>query len=179
MKILSSKESSVFNINYSSAGSPLTKAHRTDAGFDIRASLSSEVTLSPGEYKLIDTGVRMALPEGLEVQVRPRSGLATKHGITVLNSPGTVDAGYRGEVKVILINHGKSDYIVKNGDAVAQLVFSKVLDTELILVKEVEIDTERQDKGFVSSDSKEGNVETPYSSDPPKSEKKGKRPTNG
>jgi dUTP pyrophosphatase len=101
---------------------------------------------------VIDTGIRLNLPSGTEGQVRPRSGLAAKYGITVLNSPGTIDSGYRGEVKVILINHGSSPYVVKVGDRIAQLVFARVLDTALIQVEEIsDKDTPRSSKGFGSS----------------------------
>lgn len=95
------------------------------AGMDLRAHLEEAVTLQPGERRLIPTGLHIALPQGLEAQVRPRSGLAYKHGITVLNSPGTIDADYRGDVGVILINHGKEDFVVAPGDRIAQLVVAR------------------------------------------------------
>lgn len=95
------------------------------AGLDLRANLDAPVTLAPGEYRLIPTGLYMELPEGTEAQVRPRSGLAFKHGITVLNSPGTIDADYRGEIGVLLINHGKQPFTVNDGERVAQLVISQ------------------------------------------------------
>jgi len=95
------------------------------AGMDLRASLNERVMLKPLERCLISTGLYIELPVGFEAQVRPRSGLANKHGISVLNAPGTIDADYRGEVKVILINLSKEDYIVNNGDRIAQMVISK------------------------------------------------------
>ena len=95
------------------------------AGLDLRANLDTPITLAPGAYKLIPTGLYIELPEGTEAQVRPRSGLAFKHGVTVLNSPGTIDADYRGEVGVLLINHGKEPFEVKDGERVAQLVVSR------------------------------------------------------
>ncbi|MBZ0206283.1 MAG: dUTP diphosphatase [Flavobacteriales bacterium] len=95
------------------------------AGLDLRAHLDTPITLAPGAYKLIPTGLHIELPEGTEAQVRPRSGLAFKHGVTVLNSPGTIDADYRGEVGVLLINHGKEPFEVKDGERVAQLVVSR------------------------------------------------------
>lgn len=95
------------------------------AGLDLRASLREEVTLDPGAFQLIKTGLFMEIPVGYEAQVRPRSGLALKKGITVLNSPGTIDADYRGEVGVILINHSKEPFTIKNGDRIAQLVVAK------------------------------------------------------
>ena len=95
------------------------------AGLDLRANLDSPIALASGEYRLIPTGLYIELPEGTEAQVRPRSGLAFKHGVTVLNSPGTIDADYRGEVGVLLINHGKEPFEVKDGERVAQLVVSR------------------------------------------------------
>ena len=95
------------------------------AGLDLRAHLEAPVTLQPGERRLIPTGLHIALPQGLEAQVRPRSGLAYKHGVTVLNSPGTIDADYRGDVGVILINHGQEAFTVAPGDRIAQLVVAR------------------------------------------------------
>ncbi|MBS1937358.1 MAG: dUTP diphosphatase [Bacteroidetes bacterium] len=103
--------------------------HATEhsAGVDLRACLEAPVTLQPGEYRLIPTGLYIELPEGTEAQVRPRSGLALKHGITVLNSPGTVDADYRGELRVLLINHGKEPFVVNDGERIAQMVISRYI----------------------------------------------------
>jgi dUTP pyrophosphatase len=95
------------------------------AGMDLRACLEAPVVLAPGARALIPTGIRFALPEGHEGQVRPRSGLALKHGITVLNSPGTIDADYRGEVSVVLINHGQEAFTIAHGDRIAQLVVQR------------------------------------------------------
>ncbi len=95
------------------------------AGLDIRAHLSQAVVIEPGAFQLIPTGLFVALPEGTELQVRPRSGLAFKHGITVLNSPGTIDADYRGEIGVLLINHGSKAFTVENGERVAQLILAR------------------------------------------------------
>ncbi len=105
---------------------------KASAGMDLRAALNEPVTLEPGERALIPTGLQMALPDGYEAQIRPRSGLAIRNGITMLNSPGTIDADYRGEVKVIAINHGNEKFVVEHGDRIAQMVISKVyqLDTE-------------------------------------------------
>ncbi len=94
------------------------------AGMDLLAAVSDEVTLAPGEYRLIPTGLAIALPEGYEAQVRPRSGLALKSGITVLNAPGTIDADYRGEVGVILINHSKQAFTITRGMRIAQMVIA-------------------------------------------------------
>lgn len=96
------------------------------AGMDLRAAVSEEIVLAPGERALIPTGLAIALPEGFEAQVRPRSGLALKHGITVLNSPGTIDADYRGEVGVILINHGQQAFPIQRGERIAQMVVAPV-----------------------------------------------------
>jgi dUTP pyrophosphatase len=95
------------------------------AGMDLHANLSETIMLHPGERKLIPTGLFMELPEGYEAQVRPRSGLALKHGITVLNSPGTIDADYRGEIQVLLINHSQVDFIINHGERIAQMVIAK------------------------------------------------------
>ena len=104
--------------------------HEGDSGFDFRANLNEEesITIKPGSRKLIPTGLYFEVPRGYELQVRPRSGLALKNGITVLNTPGTVDSNYRGEVKIILINLGEKDFVISNGDRVAQGVISPVLD---------------------------------------------------
>ena len=103
------------------------------AGLDLAASLESgtELTIAPGARALVGTGLAIALPPGHEAQVRPRSGLAWKHGVTVLNSPGTVDEDYRGEVKVLLINHGEQPFVVKNGERIAQLVIARVERVQL------------------------------------------------
>ncbi len=104
-------------------------AHETDfsAGADLRAAVPANepVELAPGEWMLIPTGIQIALPKGHEAQVRPRSGLAYRHGITVLNSPGTIDADYRGEVKVLLINHGPEPFLIERGERIAQLVVAQ------------------------------------------------------
>ncbi len=96
------------------------------AGMDIEAGVEESLVIVPGEIQLIPTGLAIALPEGYEMQVRPRSGLAVKHGITIVNSPGTIDSDYRGEVKIALINLGKKSFTVRRGDRVAQLVLAKV-----------------------------------------------------
>jgi dUTP pyrophosphatase len=96
------------------------------AGLDLAALVDDEVVIRPGERALIGTGLAIALPHGHEAQVRPRSGLAWKHGVTVLNSPGTVDEDYRGEIKVLLVNHGQEPFVVRSGERVAQLVIARV-----------------------------------------------------
>ena len=122
------------------------------AGMDLRAAVSddSSVTLKPGERALIPTGLTIALPAGYEAQVRPRSGLAAKHGITCLNSPGTIDADYRGEVKVILINLGQAPFVIKRGERIAQMVIAPVTRAELKVVTQLD-ETGRGAGGFGST----------------------------
>lgn len=118
------------------------------AGMDLRAWLpDGPVTLLPGEHKLIKTGLSIELPQGHEAQVRPRSGLALKHGVTVLNSPGTIDADYRGEIGVILINHSKTPFVVENGERVAQLVVQAYARVSWLEVNALS-ETERGAGGF-------------------------------
>ena len=120
------------------------------AGLDLRSNSGYEVTLLPNERVLIKTGLFLEIPKGYEAQVRPRSGLALKNGVTVLNSPGTIDADYRGEVGVILINHGSELFTVKHGDRIAQLVFAKH-ERATWVVKENLSETERGEGGFGST----------------------------
>ena len=117
------------------------------AGMDIRANIDAPVVLRPMERKLIPTGLKIAIPAGYECQVRPRSGLALKHGITVLNAPGTIDADYRGELGVLLVNLSGEDFVVNDGERIAQLVFAK---HEQCVFAEVEAlgETERGDGGY-------------------------------
>ncbi len=111
---------------------------------------NEDVKISPFNWKLVSTGIFLEIPEGYEVQVRSRSGLAAKHGIMVLNSPGTIDSGYRGEVKVILKNHDHHSYYVKKGDRIAQLVMAPVVTAEIEEVSEL-TNTERNEGGFGST----------------------------
>ena len=122
------------------------------AGMDLRAHLEKDVVLKPLERSIIPTGLFMALPLGYEAQVRPRSGLAAKYGLTVLNSPGTIDADYRGEVGVILVNISNTDFTVKNGERIAQLVISKHTRVEWVSVQNLS-DTSRGSSGFGSTGS--------------------------
>ena len=117
------------------------------AGLDLRANLESPLILAPLERTLVPTGLFIALPEGYEAQVRPRSGLALKHGITVLNSPGTVDADYRGELRVILVNLSNEPFVINNGERIAQMVVTR---HEQVTWEPVEVldETERGDGGF-------------------------------
>ena len=101
------------------------------AGMDLPAAVTEDVVLPPGERTLVSTGLSVALPAGYEAQIRPRSGLAVKHGITLLNSPGTVDADYRGVIRVVLVNHGKTPFTIRRGDRIAQMVVAPVTRAEL------------------------------------------------
>ena len=114
---------------------------------DLRANLDEDIVLHPLERVLVPTGLYIALPEGYEAQVRPRSGLALKHGITVLNTPGTVDADYRGELRVILINLSNDDFVVEDGERIAQMVIARCEQAELVEVEELD-DTVRGKGGF-------------------------------
>lgn len=120
------------------------------AGMDLRANIEGEETLAPLERKLIGTGLHIALPQGTEAQVRPRSGLAYKHGITVLNSPGTIDADYRGEIKVLLVNLSNQGFTINDGERIAQLVIAKHETVQLQQVDVLE-ETERAAGGFGST----------------------------
>lgn len=124
--------------NYSSADA---------SGADVRAFLKEEILIPSGESRLIPTGLRLAIPSGFEIQIRPRSGLALKNQITVLNTPGTIDADYRGEIGVILINHGKGDFIVQPGMRIAQFVLAPVFQASFILTEELAV-TLRGEGGF-------------------------------
>ena len=117
------------------------------AGMDLRANLDAPVVLRPFERRLIPTGLYIALPAGFDAQVRPRSGLALKHGITVLNTPGTIDADYRGEIKVCLINLSQADFIVSDGERIAQMVIARHEQGEFAVVEELE-ETERGEGGY-------------------------------
>lgn len=123
-------------------------AHPGDAGLDLFAVEEAEIL--PGETQLINTGIAIALPVGTEAQIRPRSGLALKHSITVLNSPGTIDAGYRGEVGVILINHGKNTFQVTVGMKIAQMVIAAIIQAKVTVVERLD-NTSRADRGYGSS----------------------------
>lgn len=120
------------------------------AGADIRACITAPVVIKPGERALIPTGLLFEIPEGYEIQVRPRSGLALKHGITCLNSPGTIDSDYRGEIGVILINTGKEDFTVENNDRIAQIVLSPVIRADFVTTG-ILSETERGSGGFGST----------------------------
>ncbi len=120
------------------------------AGLDLRAALAEPLVLEPGKRALVPTGLQMALPRGYEAQIRPRSGLAYRHGITMLNTPGTIDADYRGEVKVLAVNLGEEPFEIRHGDRIAQMVIAPVTRADVQLVSELP-DSQRGDGGFGST----------------------------
>ena len=120
------------------------------AGMDLSADIESEVILKPLERSLIPTGIAISLPKDLEAQIRPRSGLAIKHGITLLNTPGTIDSDYRGEIKVILVNLSNDNYTIKPQERIAQMVFSQFVSGEFDIVENLD-ETDRGDSGFGST----------------------------
>ena len=120
------------------------------AGLDIRAALDAPVTLEPGARALVPSGLRIAIPDGHEGQVRARSGLAWRHGLAVLNAPGTIDADYRGELKVILVNLGETPITLSRGERIAQLVIAPVVQAHVVPVEDLD-ETERGDSGFGST----------------------------
>lgn len=117
------------------------------SGMDVCAALVADLQLLPGKRCLVPTGLSLAIPDGFEIQVRPRSGLAVKHGITILNAPGTIDCDYRGEVKIALVNLGSENYVIRHGDRIAQLVIAPVVQAKICLVSELDR-TERGSGGF-------------------------------
>ena len=139
----------MIKINVVNRGHQQLPAYATpqSAGMDLRANIEEPIIIKPLERKLIGTGLYIALPEGYEAQIRPRSGLALKHGLTVLNSPGTVDADYRGEVMVLLVNLSDKDFVVNDGERIAQMVIAKHEQGDFIEV-EVLDETERGEGGY-------------------------------
>ncbi len=133
----------------------ITPKYKTDgsSGVDLSAFLDKEVVIKPNSSELIPTGLQVAIPEELEIQIRPRSGLAAKESIGVLNSPGTIDSDYRGELKIILFNHGNKDFIINNGDRIAQMVLVPILKMEFEEVDSLP-DTIRGQGGFGSTGKK-------------------------
>lgn len=127
-----------------------TYATEQSAGMDLSAALEEAIELAPGDRALVPTGLSIALPAGYEAQVRPRSGLAVKHGVTVLNTPGTIDADYRGEIKVILINHGQEPFTIERGMRIAQMVIARHANVKWRVVKNLE-ESERGEGGFGST----------------------------
>ena len=133
----------------------ITPKYKTygSSGVDLSAFLDKEVVIKPNSSELIPTGLQVAIPEELEIQIRPRSGLAAKESIGVLNSPGTIDSDYRGELKIILFNHGKEDFIINNGDRIAQMVLVPIIKMEFEEVDSLP-DTVRGQGGFGSTGKK-------------------------
>jgi dUTP pyrophosphatase len=132
-------------------GLPLPRAHSEHAaGMDVCAAVGEALTLAPGDWAAVPTGLCFELPTGHEMQVRPRSGLALRHGVTVLNAPGTIDADYRGQLQVLLINHGREPYEIRRGERIAQLVISSVTQAELVEVDDLG-DSARGEAGFGST----------------------------
>jgi dUTP pyrophosphatase len=134
-------------------GLPLPSYHSAHAsGLDLTAGVgeTAPLVLPPGARAMVPTGIALELPAGFEAQLRPRSGLALKHGVTLLNSPGTIDADYRGEVMVLLVNHGAEPFTIRRGDRIAQLVVASVEHVEIVLVEELKA-TERGQRGFGST----------------------------
>lgn len=125
-------------------------ATKQSAGMDLYASIQEELIIKPGKTAMVPTGIAIALPSGTEAQIRPRSGLAAKHSVTVLNSPGTIDADYRGEIKVILINHSNEDFVITRGMRIAQMVIAKYEHVTLEEVKSLD-ETGRGSGGFGST----------------------------
>ena len=126
------------------------------SGFDLRANLEDDMILEVGDYTMVPTGLFFEIPEGFEIQIRPRSGLAAKKGVTVLNSPGTIDWDYRGEIKIILINHGREAFIIKHGERIAQGVMAAVTAKNVVTlqrVSEITTETDRGSGGFGSTGS--------------------------
>ena len=144
-----SSNTSMVKIQVVNRGHQQLPAYATpqSAGMDLRANLNEPVTLHPMERRLIPTGLHIALPEGYEAQVRPRSGLALKHGLTVLNTPGTIDADYRGEIGVVLINLSQQDFVINDGERIAQMVIARCEQGELISVDVLD-ETERGEGGY-------------------------------
>jgi len=151
----SAKEEVKVKVNYqnNSNNPDLSHKYMDDSGMDMRANISSPIKLSPLKRTLVPTGIHFELPESFEIQIRPRSGLAAKNGVTVLNTPGTVDRGYNGEIKIILINLGDEDFIINHGDRIAQAVISPVITGRWSKLKKVDslVTTERSSGGFGST----------------------------
>ncbi|MCK5283598.1 MAG: dUTP diphosphatase [Nanoarchaeota archaeon] len=126
----------------------LSYAHEGDAGMDLYSAI--DYVLKPGERKLVPAGIKIAVPKGYEAQVRPKSGLALKYGISVVNTPGTIDAGYRGEVGVILINLGQEDFVINKNSKIAQLIINRIEEAKIVEVESLD-ETSRGEGGFGST----------------------------
>ena len=144
------------NFNFSNKSKNPDPAYETNgsSGFDLRADLKEPMILHVGERLIVPTGLFFEIPNNFEIQIRPRSGLAAKNGVTVLNSPGTIDADYRGEIKVILINKGNEDFVINNGDRIAQAIIASVIGKNILTLNKIDditSDTERGNGGFGST----------------------------
>lgn len=127
---------------------PIPKyATKGSSGMDLCADVDGEVTLVPGEIKLISSGIYLSIPEGYEAEIRPRSGLALKHGVSLVNTPGTIDSDYRGLLSLIMINHGKAQFVIRRGDRVAQMIIKEVVRAEIDVTEELD-ETARAHGGF-------------------------------
>jgi dUTP pyrophosphatase len=135
--------------NFSSGNLPAYQTTEA-AGCDVCASLKEPMTLKPGERALVPTGMSLEIPQGFEIQVRPRSGLAFKNGISLVNTPGTIDSDYRGELKILMINHGQNDFVIQNADRVAQLVVAPVVQAQFAFADDLS-ETVRGAGGFGST----------------------------
>ena len=132
-------------------GLPIPEYQTKDsAGMDLHSAIIENLEIKPSAKEIVPTGIALAIPPGYEAQIRPRSGLAAKHSITVLNTPGTIDSDYRGEIKVIIINHGREKYIVKRGDRIAQIIFAPIARAKIKSVSELS-ETTRGECGFGST----------------------------
>ncbi|MGV8124476.1 MAG: dUTP diphosphatase [Candidatus Xenobiia bacterium LiM19] len=131
------------------SGSVRVPAYQTPgaSGMDLHASLEEPVTISPGGFAMIPSGIAISIPAGYEAQIRPRSGLAARHGVTVLNAPGTIDSDYRGELCVIMVNFGKECFTINDGDRIAQMIFSQVVTAQLVQRSSLD-STDREAGGF-------------------------------
>jgi len=123
---------------------------KESAGMDLHSAIIEDLEIKPSTKEIVPTGIALAIPPGYEAQIRPRSGLAAKHSITVLNTPGTIDSDYRGEIKIIIINHGREKFVVKRGDRIAQVIFAPIAKAKIISVSELS-ETTRGDRGLGST----------------------------
>ncbi len=146
--LIDSEKIKIKRVSKDYADIPLPEyATEGSSGLDLRAAIDNEIVIPKGGYELVPTNLKVEIPYGFEIQVRPRSGLASKYGIGLLNSPGTIDSDYRGEIKVILFNFGKEDFVVKRGDRIAQIVLSKVYKAEIVESDDLN-ETKRNEGGF-------------------------------
>ena len=139
-------------LNHGSAELPKYETSGS-SGMDLKAAINNPISIKKNERKIIPTGIKLEIPKGYEIQIRPRSGLAIKYGITVLNSPGTIDSDYRGEIGVIIINHGDKNFKIMPNDRIAQMVITKIIYAEITKVDKLN-DTQRGSKGYGSTGKK-------------------------